>query len=174
MLDDAVRLEARAWVEVAPADLYAVAADLRNLPAWWIEHLSAEITTPAARLRDSVYEVRYRMWGAYVITGTCTVVAARPGRSLTYTWEGGGFRLAVGQEFEADEGGCDMRLEVDLHVGRVLEPFSWIVLRLMRRRLSDELGRALETLGELAAARSVMRRAAPRRPLLNGPALSQA
>ena len=174
MLDDAVRLAARARVDLSPADLYAVAADLRNLPAWWIEHLSAEICTPAARPRDAVYEVRYRLWGGYAITGTCTVVAARPGRSLTYTWEGGGMRLAVGQAFEPDDDGCATRLEVDLDVTRVFEPVRWIVLRLMRRRLRDELDRALLTLGELAAARSVMRRSAPRRPLTTDPALSHA
>lgn len=167
-----MRLAARTRVDLSPADLYAVAADLRNLPAWWIEHLSAEICTPAARLRDAVYEVRYRLWAGYAITGTCTVVAARAGRSLTYTWEGGGMRLAVGHAFEPEGDGCATRLEVDLDVGRALEPIRWIVLGLMRRRLSSELDRALVTLGELAAARTVMRRAAPRRPAT--PALSEA
>jgi hypothetical protein len=172
MLDDAVRLSARTRVDVSPGDLYAVAADLRNLPAWWIEHLSAEICTPAARLRDTVYEVRYRIWAGYAITATCTVIAARPGRSLTYTWEGGGLRLAVGQAFEPRDDGCDLSLEADLDVSRVLVPIRWVVQRLMRHRLRDELDRAVTTLAELAAARSVMRRAAPRRPVAAGPALS--
>jgi hypothetical protein len=172
MLDDAVRLAARTRVEVSPADLYAVAADLRNLPAWWIEHLSAEICTPAVRLRYAVYEVRYRLWAGFAITATCTVVAARPGRSLTYTWEGGGLRLAVGQAFEPEGDGCDMRLEADLNVSRALEPVRWIVLRLMRHRLGEELDRAVTTLAELAAARTVMRRSAPRRPVSTDPALA--
>lgn len=144
---------------VSCADLYSTAADLRNLPAWWIEHLSAEVVSPAPRLRDTVYSVRYRLWAGYTITATCTVVAARPGRSLTYTWEGGGMRLAVAQLFEPDgDGGTDTRLIADLHVGRAFEPVKGVVLRLMRRRLADELHRALATLEELAAARSVLRR----------------
>jgi hypothetical protein len=157
---------------VSPGDLYAVAADLRNLPAWWIEHLSAEICTPAARLRDAVYEVQYRLWAGFAITATCTVVAARPGRSLTYIWEGGGLRLAVGQAFEPAGDGCDLSLEADLNVNSLLTPVRWIVQRLMRHRLRDELERAVTTLGELAAARSVVRRAAPRRPVATAPAVS--
>jgi hypothetical protein len=154
-----VRLEARAHVALSCADLYATAADLRNLPAWWIEHLSAEVVSPAPRLRDAVYAVRYRMWAGYAVSATCRVVAARPARSLTYTWEGAGMRLAVGQEFVPDGAvGCSTRLIADLHVGRVLTPMSWLVLRLMRRRLAEELERALATLSELAAARSVLRR----------------
>lgn len=168
----AVRVSARSRYDVAPADVYAVAADLRNLPAWWIEHLSADISSPAPRLRDTVYEVRYRLWSGYTIRATCTVVAARPARSLTYTWEGGGFRLAVGQSFAPSGAGCAVTLEADLDVSRALMPMRWAVQQLMRRRLSGELERSLVTLGELAAARSVMRRAAPRRP--GGPALSQA
>lgn len=169
-----MRLSARSRYDVPPADVYAVAADLRNLPAWWIEHLSADICTPAARLRDTVYEVRYRMWSGYTITATCTVVAARPARSLTYTWQGSGFRLAVGQSFAPAGDGCAVTLEADLDVSRVLVPLRWAIQRLMRHRLRGELERALVTLGELAAARSVMRRAAPRRPAAPGAAPSPA
>ena len=154
-----MRLAATASSATAPEDLYAVAADLRNLPAWWIEHLSAEVETPAARLRDAIYSVRYRLPWGLVIDATCTVVAARPGRSLTYLWDGGGMRLAVGQDFEAlEEGGSTMRLVADLAVTRALVPLSPVMLRVMRRRLSGELDRALSTLDELASARTAMGR----------------
>lgn len=159
-----MRLEANATVPVAPEELYAVAADLRNLPAWWIEHLSAEIMTPAVRLRDAIYSVRYRLVGAIGVTATLTVVAARPGRALTYVWEGGGMRLAVGQDFEPAADGTHTRLVADLHVGRLLTPITPLVVRVMRRRLVDELDRALATLGELAVARTAMRRGNPRKP----------
>jgi hypothetical protein len=156
---DAVRLATSAAVdEVPPGDVFAVAADLRNLPAWWIEHLHAEVVVPATRLRDTVYAVRYRMPWGFVISATCTVVAARGNRSLTYVWVGGGMRLAVGQQFEATPTGTAMRMAVDFHVGRVLSPMAPVIVRLMRRELRGEMDRALETLGELAAARSVMRR----------------
>ena len=157
-----MRLEATATVPVAPEDLYAVAADLRNLPAWWIEHLSAEVVTPAARLRDIVYSVRYRLVGALGVTATLTVVAARPARSLTYMWEGGGMRLAVGQDFAAYRDGTRTRLVADLAVGPAFLPISPLMVRLMQRRLRDELDRALATLGELAVARTAMRRSATR------------
>ena len=158
-----MRLESTAVVPVTPADLYAVAADLRNLPAWWIEHLSAEVETPAVRARDAVYRVRYRLPGGLVITARCTVVAARPGRSLTYVWTGGGMRLAVGQSFTEYRSGAKTSLTADLAVDRVLAPVAPLVLRLMRHSLSGELERALVTLGELAGARSVVRRGGDRR-----------
>lgn len=154
----AVRLESTAVVSVTPGDLYAVAADLRNLPAWWIEHLSAEVETSAVRARDAVYRVRYRLPGGLVIGARCTVVAARPGRSLTYVWTGGGMRMAVGQSFTEYRSGCRTSLCADLAVDRVLVPVAPLVLRLMRHTLSGELERALMTLGELAGARSVVRR----------------
>lgn len=154
-----MRLETSSVVDdVGPDAVYAVAADLRNLPAWWIEHLSAEVMTPAARLRDTVYSVRYRLPWGLVISATCTVVAARVNRSLTYAWVGGGMRMAVGQEFEPLDQGTQMRLVADLRVGRPLAPFAPILLRLMGRELRGEIDRALDTLAELAAARAVMRR----------------
>ena len=154
-----MRLETSALVEeVGPDAVYAVAADLRNLPAWWIEHLNAEVMTPAARLRDTVYSVRYRLPWGLVISATCTVVAARVNRSLTYAWAGGGMRMAVGQEFEPVDQGTQMRLVADLRVGWPLTPFAPILLRLMRRELSGEIDRALTTLADLAAARAVVRR----------------
>ena len=157
---DAVRLESTAVVPVTPADLYAVAADLRNLPAWWIEHLSAQVDTPALRARDAVYRVRYRLPGGLVIGARCTMVAARPCRSLTYVWTGGGMRMAVGQSFTEHRSGCRTSLCADLAVDRVLAPVAPLVTRLMRHTLSGELERALDTLGELAGARSVVRRVA--------------
>jgi hypothetical protein len=153
-----VRVEASADAGVRPADLFAVAADLRNLPAWWIEHLSAEVEVPAARLRDSVYRVRYRLPGGLVISALCTVVAARGGRSLTYVWEGGGVRMAVGQSFIAHGDGARTRLIADLNTDRWLTPVGSVVTRLIGRGLDAELERALSTLAELAAARAVVRR----------------
>jgi hypothetical protein len=153
-----VRLETRADLPVAAADLYAVAADLRNLPAWWIEHLSAEIETPAVKARDAVYRVRYRLPGGLVISAVCTMVAVRPGTSLTYLWTGGGMRLAVGQSFTPYRERTRTRLAVDLAVGNLMTPVSPLVTRLMRRSLRGELDRALATLGELASARTVVRR----------------
>lgn len=143
-------------MRVPPEEAYAVAADLHNLPAWWIEHLSADVETPAARLRDAVYAVRYRLPGGLVIGAVCTVVAARSGRSLTYMWEGGGMRLAVGQSFDAVPDGTRMHLIADLHVGRLLSPVSPLVIRLMRRRLAEEVPRALDTLVELVSARAAL------------------
>lgn len=154
-----MRVEATADCAVRPADLFAVAADLRNLPAWWIEHLSAEIEVPAARLRDSVYRVRYRLPGGLVIRALCTVVAARGGRSLTYVWEGGGIRMAVGQSFAAHGDGARTRLIADLNTDRLLTPVGAVVMRLVARDLESELERALATLADLAAARVVVRRA---------------
>jgi hypothetical protein len=153
-----VRVEASADAGVRPADLFAVAADLRNLPAWWIEHLSAEVEVPAARLRDSVYRVRYRLPGGLVISALCTVVAARGGRSLTYVWEGGGMRMAVGQSFVARGEGARTRLIADLNTDRWLTPVGSVLTRLIGRGLDAELERALATLAELAAARAVVRR----------------
>jgi hypothetical protein len=153
-----VRVEASADAGVRPADLFAVAADLRNLPAWWIEHLSAEVEVPAARLRDSVYRVRYRLPGGLVISALCTVVAARGGRSLTYVWEGGGMRMAVGQSFVARGDGARTRLIADLNTDRWLTPVGSVLTRLIGRGLDAELERALATLAELAAARAVVRR----------------
>jgi hypothetical protein len=154
-----VRVEASADAAVRPVDLFAVAADLRNLPAWWIEHLSAQVEVPAPRLRDSVYRVRYRLPGGLVISAICTVVAARGGRSLTYVWEGGGMRMAVGQSFVAHGDGVRTRLIADLDTDRRLSPVASIVTRLMGRGLDAELERALATLVELAGAREVVRRA---------------
>lgn len=154
-----MRLFAATVVDVPPADLYALAADLRNLPAWWIEHLHAEVDTPAPRLRDTVYAVRYRLPWGLVISATCTVVASRAGRSLTYVWEGGGMRMAVGQDFEpVGDGSTRTSLCADLRVGRVFTPVAPLVVRLMRRELRGEVERALTTLGELAAARAVVGR----------------
>jgi hypothetical protein len=154
-----MRVEASADCAVRPTDLFAVAADLRNLPGWWIEHLSAEVEVPAVRLRDSVYRVRYRLPGGFVIRALCTVVAARGGRSLTYVWEGGGMRMAVGQSFAAHGEGARTRLIVDLNTDRRLNPVGSAVVRLMGRGMDSELERALVTLAELAAARAVVRRA---------------
>jgi hypothetical protein len=154
-----MRVEASADTGVRPTDLFAVAADLRNLPAWWIEHLSAEVEVPAVRLRDSVYRVRYRLPGGFVISALCTVVAARAGRSLTYVWEGGGMRMAVGQSFVAHGEGARTRLIVDLNADRRVNPLGSAVVRLMGRGLESELERALVMLTELAAARAVVRRA---------------
>ena len=152
-------MEASADTGVRPADLFAVAADLRNLPAWWIEHLSAEVEVPAVRLRDSVHRVRYRLPGGFVVSALCTVVAARGGRSLTYVWEGGGIRMAVGQSFVAHGEGARTRLIVDLNTDGRVNPVGSVVVRLMGRGLDSELERALATLAELAAARAVVRRA---------------
>ncbi|HEV7466781.1 MAG TPA: SRPBCC family protein [Candidatus Dormibacteraeota bacterium] len=154
-----MRVEASADAGVRPADLFAVAADLRNLPAWWIEHLSAEVEVPAPRLRDSVYRVRYRLPGGLVISALCTVVAARAGRSFTYVWEGGGMRMAVGQSFIAHGDGARTRLIAELGTDRRLTPVGSVVTRLIGRGLVAELERALVTLTELAAARAVVRRA---------------
>lgn len=163
-MHDALRLEVSADLPVAPADLYAISADLRNLPAWWIEHLSAEVEAPAVRLRDAVYRVRYRLRGGLVITGTCTVVAARSQRTLTYVWQGAGVRMAIGQTFLPAEGGCRAVLCAEMIVGMRIAPLGLVVSRLLRSTLTDEMERALETLGELAAARSVLRRSADRPP----------
>lgn len=160
-----MRVEATADAGLRPADLFAVAADLRNLPAWWIEHLSAEVEVPAVRLRDSVYRVRYRLPGGLVISALCTVVAARAGRSLTYVWEGGGMRMAVGHSFEPHGDGTRTRLIAELNTDRLLTPVGSVVTRLIGRGLDAELERALATLAELAAARVVVRRA----PLQGGP-----
>ncbi|HEY6379934.1 MAG TPA: SRPBCC family protein [Candidatus Dormibacteraeota bacterium] len=154
-----MRLETSAVVDdVAPGAVFAVAADLRNLPAWWIEHLHAEVVTPAARLRDTVYRVRYRLPWGQVISATCTVMAARGHHSLTYVWVGGGMRMAVGQGFIPAGEGTEMRLVADLRVGWPLAPLAPVLVRLMRRELRGEIDRALATLAELAAARAVMRR----------------
>jgi Polyketide cyclase / dehydrase and lipid transport len=154
-----VRVEATADADLRPADLFAVAADLRNLPAWWIEHLSAEVEAPGRRLRDSRYRVRYRLPGGLVVSAVCTVVAARAGRSLTYVWEGAGMRMAVGQSFGAHADGARTRLIADVATDRRLTPVGSVVTRLVGRGLEAELERALATLGELAAARAVVRRA---------------
>jgi hypothetical protein len=153
-----VRVEAIADAAVRPGELFAVAADLRNLPAWWIEHLSAQVEVPAARLRDSVYRVRYRLPGGLVISALCTVVAARAARSVTYVWEGGGMRMAVGQSFAAHAGGTRTRLIADLATDRRLTPVGAVCTRLVGRGLEGELERALATLGELVGAGVVVRR----------------
>lgn len=153
-----MRVHASADLAVAPADLYTLAADLSNLPAWWIEHLSAEVVTPATRARDAVYRVRYRLPGGVVISASCTVVAARFGRSLTYVWEGGGMRTAVGQTFAPGPEGCHTQLVADLSVAPWLAPLGPLVTRVMARALGEQLDRALLTLGELAAAKTVLRR----------------
>jgi uncharacterized protein YndB with AHSA1/START domain len=153
-----VRVEATAEIDVRPVELFALAADLRNLPAWWIEHLSAEVEVPGRRLRDSVYRVRYRLPGGLVISAQCTMVAARAGRSLTYVWEGGGMRMAVGQSFAPQGEGTRTRIIADLLSEHRLAPVGTLVTRLVGRGLQAELERALVTLGELAAARAVVRR----------------
>jgi len=155
-----VRLESTADVAVSCADLYTLAADLRNLPAWWIEHLSAEIEIPAVRARDAVYRVRYRLPGGLIISATCTVIAARQARSVTYVWEGGGMRTAVGQSFAPSRIGCRTCLVADVSVGRWLSLLGPLVTQLMRHNLRGELDRALLTLGELASAKTVLRRTA--------------
>jgi carbon monoxide dehydrogenase subunit G len=154
-----MRLETSALVSgVRPEAVYAVAADLRNLPAWWIEHLAAEVLTPAARLRDTVYSVRYRLPWGLVISATCTVVAAHANRSLTYAWAGGGMRMAVGQQFEPLDDGTRLRLVADLRAGRPLAPFGPLLVRLMGREMDGQIDSAVGNLAELAAARAVMRR----------------
>src|SRR5258708_34512850 len=94
---DAVRLTASSNVDVSPAELFTIASDLRNLPVWWIEHLSATVTSPAQRARDAVYEVRYRLPIGLVVSATCTAVAVRGPRAITYIWDGWGIRMAGGQ-----------------------------------------------------------------------------
>lgn len=167
-----MRVSAAADVPVDPADLYALVADLRNLPAWWIEHLSAEVAVPARRDRDAVYRVRYRLPGGMVIAAWCTVVAARPHRSLTYVWEGGGMRTAVGHTFTRVGDVCRTHLVADLWVGPWLRPVRPLVTRVMARTLEEQLQRALVTLGELAEAKTVLRRSPgrPRAPRPSGAA----
>jgi uncharacterized protein YndB with AHSA1/START domain len=155
-----VRFQATADVAVSPADLYAVAADLRNLPAWWIEHLNAEVEVPAIRARDAVYRLRYRLPGGLVITATGTVVAARPGRSLTYIWQGGGLRTAVGHTFLAEGNGCRTQLIADVSIDRWLFAVSPLVTAVIHQSLGPQLERALSTLGELVTARTIVRRRA--------------
>jgi len=155
-----VRFQATADVAVSPTELYAVAADLRNLPAWWIEHLNAEVEVPAVRARDAVYRLRYRLPGGLVITATGTVVAARPGRSLTYIWQGGGLRTAVGHTFMPQGDGCRTQLITDVTIDRWLFAVSPLVTAVIHQSLGPQLERALSTLGELVSARTIVRRRA--------------
>jgi uncharacterized protein YndB with AHSA1/START domain len=156
---DAVRLTASSNVDVSPAELFTIASDLRNLPAWWIEHLSAEVRTPANRARDAVYEVRYRLPIGLVVSATCTVVAVRAPRSITYIWEGWGIRMAVGQSFAASRGGCRTTLVTDLAVNSRFRPLSGLLARVMSATMGEEMQRALATLAEIASARTIVRRA---------------
>jgi len=153
-----VRLTASSNVDVSPADLFAIVADLRNLPAWWIEHLSATVTTPAHRARDAVYEVRYRLPIGLVVSATCTVVAVRAPRSITYIWEGWGIRMAVGQSFVASRNGCRTTLVADVAVNRRWRPISGALARIMSATLGEEMQKALATLAEIASARTIVTR----------------
>jgi uncharacterized protein YndB with AHSA1/START domain len=153
-----VRLTASSNVDVSPAELFAIVGDLRNLPSWWIEHLSATITTPSHRARDAVYEVRYRLPIGLVVSATCTVVAVRAPRSITYIWEGWGMRMAVGQSFAASRGGCRTTLVADLAVNSRWRPVSGLLARIMGATLGEEMQRALATLAEIAAARTIVSR----------------
>jgi uncharacterized protein YndB with AHSA1/START domain len=155
-----VRLTASSNVDVSPADLFAIVADLRNLPAWWIEHLSATITSPAHRARDAVYEVRYRVPIGLVVSATCTVVAVRAPRSITYVWEGWGVRMAIGQSFVPARAGCRTTLVADVAVNSRWRPVSGVLARVMGATLGEEMQRALATLAEIASARTIVGREA--------------
>ena len=154
-----MRLTASSNVDVSAADLFAIVADLRNLPVWWIEHLSATVTTPSHRARDAVYEVRYRRPIGLVVSATCTVVAVRAPRSITYIWEGWGMRMAVGQSFVPSRGGCRTTLVADLAVSGRWRPLSGTLVRIMGASLGEEMQRALVTLAEIAEARTIVARA---------------
>ncbi len=153
-----MRLTASSNVDVSPAELFTIASDLRNLPAWWIEHLSATVTTPAHRARDAVYEVRYRLPVGLVVSATCTVVAVRAPRSITYIWDGWGIRMAVGQSFVPARSGCRTTLVADLAVSSRLRPVSGLLARVMGATLGEEMQRALATLAEIASARAIVGR----------------
>jgi uncharacterized protein YndB with AHSA1/START domain len=153
-----MRLTASSNVDVSPADLFAIVADLRNLPAWWIEHLSATVTTPSHRARDAVYEVRYRLPIGLVVSATCTVVAVRAPRSITYIWEGWGIRMAVGQSFVPSRAGCRTTLVADVAVNHRFRPVTGMLARIMGATLGEEMQRALATLAEIAAARTIVSR----------------
>jgi uncharacterized protein YndB with AHSA1/START domain len=153
-----VRLTASSNVDVSPPELFTIASDLQNLPAWWIEHLSATVTTPATRARDAVYEVRYRLPIGLVVSATCTVVAVRAPRSITYIWDGWGIRMAVGQSFVPARSGCRTTLVADLAVNRRLRPVSGLLARVMGATLGEEMQRALATLAEIASARTIVGR----------------
>ncbi|TMC51045.1 MAG: SRPBCC family protein [Chloroflexi bacterium] len=153
-----MRVEASADVDVRPSELYAIAADLRNLPSWWIEHLSVEVTEHAHRSRDALYRVRYRLPGGLVISATCAVIANRAGSSLTYVWTGGGLHVAVGQFFVPRRDGCRTRLVADVTVSRRLQLLGPLFPRLMLRNLEAELQRAVATLADTACARTIVRR----------------
>ena len=153
-----MRLTASSNVDVSPADLFAIVADLRNLPSWWIEHLSATITTPSHRARDAVYEVRYRLPIGLVVSATCTVVAVRAPRSITYIWDGWGIRMAVGQQFVPARSGCRTTLVADIAASSRLRPLSGLLVRVMGATLGEELQRALATLAEVASARAIVGR----------------
>jgi uncharacterized protein YndB with AHSA1/START domain len=153
-----VRLTASSNVDVSPAELFTIASDLRNLPSWWIEHLSATVTTPAHRARDAVYEVRYRLPIGLVVSATCTVVAVRAPRSLTYIWDGWGIRMAVGQSFVPARSGCRTTLVTDIAVTSRLRPLGGLVARVMAATLGEEMQRALATLAEIASARAIVAR----------------
>jgi uncharacterized protein YndB with AHSA1/START domain len=160
-----VRLTASSNVDVSASDLYSIVADLRNLPTWWIEHLSATVRTPSHRARDAVYEVRYRMPVGLVVSATCTVVAVRAPRSITYIWEGWGMRMAVGQSFVPSRAGCRTTLVADLAVNHRFRPVSGMLARVMGASLGEEMQRALATLAEIASARTIVgRESATERP----------
>jgi uncharacterized protein YndB with AHSA1/START domain len=156
---DAVRLTASSNVDVSPAELFTIASDLRNLPVWWIEHLSATVTSPAQRARDAVYEVRYRLPIGLVVSATCTVVAVRAPRSITYIWDGWGIRMAVGQQFVPARSGCRTTLVADIAASSRLRPLSGLLVRVMGATLGEELQRALATLAEIASAGAIVGRA---------------
>lgn len=153
-----MRLTASSNVDVSPAELFAIVADLRNLPAWWIEHLSATVVTPSHRARDAVYEVRYRLPIGLVVSATCTVVAVRAPRSITYIWEGRGMRMAVGQSFVPSRSGCRTTLVADVAVNSRFRPISGMLARIMAATLGEEMQRALATLAEIASARTIVGR----------------
>ena len=160
-----MRLTASSNVDVSAPDLYSIVADLRNLPTWWIEHLSASVRTPSHRARDAVYEVRYRMPIGLVVSATCTVVAVRAPRSITYIWEGWGMRMAVGQSFVPSRAGCRTTLVADLAVNHRFRPVSGLLARVMGASLGEEMQRALATLAEIASARTIVgREGATERP----------
>jgi len=154
-----VRLTASSNVDVSATELFTIASDLRNLPVWWIEHLSATVTSPAHRARDAVYEVRYRLPIGLVVTATCTVVAVRAPRSVTYIWDAWGMRMAVGQQFVPARSGCRTTLVADLAATSRLRPISVLLVRIMGATLGEEMQRALATLAEVAAARAIVGRA---------------
>ena len=73
-------------------------------------------------------------------------------------------RRAGGQRFGPGRAGCRTTLGADLAVNSRWRPVAGMLARIMGTTLGEEMQRALATLAEIAAARTIVGRGAAERP----------